>query len=94
MSSSAKRDDHSAISFIGSLGSLNELILIKLRMREHAQLLSRVQLLASSWAVVHQASLSMGFSRPEYWSGLPFPTPKARNRAAVIVQLFLLRLFL
>ena len=25
--------------------------------------------------VAHQAPLSMGFSRPEYWSGLPFPTP-------------------
>jgi len=27
------------------------------------------------WAVAHQAPLSMGFSRQEYWSGLPFPTP-------------------
>ena len=27
------------------------------------------------WAVVHQTSLSMEFSRQEYWSGLPFPTP-------------------
>ena len=27
------------------------------------------------WAIVHQAPLSMGFSRPEYWSGLPCPTP-------------------
>ena len=27
------------------------------------------------WAVAHQAPLSMGFSRPEYWSGLPFPSP-------------------
>ena len=29
----------------------------------------------SPWAVAHQASLSMGFSRQEYWSGLPFPFP-------------------
>ena len=28
--------------------------------------------LATPWTVVHQASLSMGFSRQEYWSGLPF----------------------
>ena len=28
-----------------------------------------------SWTVDHQASLSMGFSRQKYWSGLPFPTP-------------------
>ena len=26
------------------------------------------------WTVAHQAPLSMGFSRQEYWSGLPFPT--------------------
>ena len=29
----------------------------------------------SSWTVASQASLSMGFSGQEYWSGLPFPTP-------------------
>ena len=28
-----------------------------------------------SWTVAHQAPLSMGFSRQEYWSGLPFPSP-------------------
>ena len=33
---------------------------------------SRVQLLATPWAVAHQAPLSMDFSRQEYWSGLPF----------------------
>ena len=27
------------------------------------------------WTVAHQAPLSMGFSRPEYWSELPFPSP-------------------
>ena len=27
------------------------------------------------WTVVHQAPVSMGFSRPEYWSRLPFPSP-------------------
>ena len=31
--------------------------------------------LAIPWTVAHQASLSMGFSRQEYWSGLPFPSP-------------------
>ena len=29
----------------------------------------------TTWAVTHQAPLSMGFSRQEYWSGLPFPSP-------------------
>ena len=36
--------------------------------------LSRVQLFATPWTVAHQAPLSMGFSRQEYWSGLPFPS--------------------
>ena len=29
----------------------------------------------TQWTVAHQSSLSMGFSRQEYWSGLPFPSP-------------------
>ena len=32
-------------------------------------------LFANVWTVAHQASLSMGFSKQEYWSGLPFPLP-------------------
>ena len=37
--------------------------------------LSRVRLFATLWTVGHQAPPSMGFSRQEYWSGLPFPSP-------------------
>ena len=33
-------------------------------------------ILATPWAVARQAPLSMGFSRQEYWSGLPFPSPE------------------
>ena len=36
---------------------------------------SYVQLFATLWTVARQASLSMGFSRPEYWRGLPHPPP-------------------
>ena len=39
------------------------------------KLLNRVQLSATPWTVAYQAPLSMGFSRPEYWGGLPFPSP-------------------
>ena len=39
-------------------------------------LLSCVRLLAISWTIAHQAPLSMRFSRQEYWSGLPFPSPR------------------
>ena len=37
--------------------------------------LSHVQLFETLWTVAYQAPLSMGFSRQEYWSGLPFPSP-------------------
>ena len=37
--------------------------------------LSHVRLFATPWTVAHQAPLSMGFSRQEYWSGLPFSSP-------------------
>ena len=37
--------------------------------------LSSVRLFAIPWTVAHQAPFSMLFSRQEYWSGLPFPTP-------------------
>ena len=39
------------------------------------QLLSCVQLFATAWTVAHQPPLFMGFSRQEYYSGLPFPSP-------------------
>ena len=35
---------------------------------------SRVQLFVTPWTVAHQAPTSMGFSRQEHWSGLPFPS--------------------
>ena len=38
------------------------------------KLLSPVRLFATPWTVAFQASLSMGFSRQGYWSGLPFPS--------------------
>ena len=37
--------------------------------------LSRAQLFVTPWTVAHQAPPPMGFSRQEYWSGLPFPSP-------------------
>ena len=37
--------------------------------------LSRVRLFATPGTVAHQAPPSMGFSRQEYWNGLPFPSP-------------------
>ena len=34
-----------------------------------------IQLFVTQWTAARQAPLSMGFSRQEYWSGLPFPSP-------------------
>ena len=39
------------------------------------KLLSCVWLLATPWTAAYQAPLSMGFSRQEYWSGVPLPSP-------------------
>ena len=38
--------------------------------------LSRVWLSVTPWTVAYQAPLSMGFSRQDYWNGLPFPSPR------------------
>ena len=48
----------------------NQTIIVKVKVKS----LSRVQLFATPWAVAYQAPLSRGFSRQEYWSGLPFPS--------------------
>ena len=42
----------------------------------YSSLLCHVRLFAILWTVARQASLSMGFSRQECWSGLPFPPPE------------------
>ena len=44
--------------------------------RKKVKSLSPVQLFATPWTVPYQGPPSMGFSRQEYWSGLPFPPPK------------------
>jgi len=41
--------------------------------------LSRVRLLGTPWTAAHQAPPSMGFSRQEYWSGVPLPSPSTAN---------------
>ena len=47
----------------------------------HAMLshFSRVRLCVTPWTAAHQASPSLGFSRQEHWSGLPFPSPAIAN---------------
>ena len=43
--------------------------------KEKVKLLSRVRLFATPWTAAYQAPPSMGFSRQEYWSGVPLPSP-------------------
>ena len=54
-----------------------EEVLVKIFVRVHmcVCVLSCVQVFATLWTAGHQARLSMEFSRQEYCSGLPFPTP-------------------
>ena len=56
-------------------GELNQGFHVGVFLTLKCQLLSRVKLFATPWTVAHQARLSMEFSRQEYWSGMPFPTP-------------------
>ena len=46
------------------------------------KLLSRIRVLANPWTAAHQAPQSMGFSRQEYWSGVPLPSPLATLEVA------------
>ena len=46
-----------------------------LKERSEVKLLSRVRLFATLWTEAYQATPSMGFSRQEYWSGVPLPSP-------------------
>ena len=43
---------------------------------------SRVRLCATPWTAAHQVPPSLGFSRQEYWSGLPFPSPMRESEVA------------
>ena len=51
------------------------LLSTRLKERKKVKSLSRVRLFVTPWTAIYQAPLSMGFSRQEYWSGLPFPSP-------------------
>ena len=49
---------------------------------------SRVQLFATMWTAAHQAPQSMGFSRQEYWSGVPLPSPGKLNSKVQVLCLY------
>ena len=45
-------------------------------LKQNVKSLSHVRLFATPWTLAYQAPPSMEFSRQEYWSGLPFPSPE------------------
>ena len=49
---------------------------IDVKVKVKVKSLSRVWLSATPWTVAYRAPLSMGFSRQEYWSGVPLPSPE------------------
>ena len=51
-------------------------LILYLRKEKKAKSLSYVRFFATPWTVAYQAPQSMEFSRQEYWSGLPFPSPE------------------
>ena len=55
--------------------SLSLTLFLSLKQKVKVKSFSCVQLFAIPWTVAYQAPLSMGFSRQEYWSGLPLPSP-------------------
>ena len=56
---------------IGHTVEKSQIILVHMR----AKSLQLYPTLCDLWTIAHQALLSIGFSRQEYWSGLPFPPP-------------------
>ena len=54
--------------------------------------LSRVQLLVTPWTAAYQAPPSMGFSRQEYWSGVPLPSPHFMYSSVLILYSYFISL--
>ena len=52
-----------------------------MKVKSKMKLLSRVRLLETPWTAAYQAPPSMGFSRQEYWSGVPLPSPDKEVRS-------------
>ena len=50
-------------------------LLQRMKVKSESEVAQSCRLLATSWTAAYQAPLSMGFSRQEYWSGVPLPSP-------------------
>ena len=54
-------------------------------MKSESEVAQSCPTLATPWAAAYQAPPSMGFSRQEYWSGVPLPSPSIRHSACLKV---------
>ena len=68
------------VSLAGQLEFGGHILTCAIKRESEVKSLSRVRLFATPWTVAYQAPPSMGFSRQEYWSRLPFPSPGSRER--------------
>ena len=57
-----------------------------MKVKSESEVAQSVRLLATPWTAAYQAPLSMGFSRQEYWSGVPLPSPGLQSRAWLFEQ--------
>ena len=58
-----------------------------MKVKNKVKLLSHVRLSATPWTAAHQAPPSMGFSRQEYWSGLPLPSPLFHSKDIYLFEI-------
>ena len=56
------------------------------KVKREVKSLSRVQLFVTPWTAAHQAPPSMAFSRQEYWSGVPLPSPSSLLKTILLMR--------
>ena len=69
---------------------INELLessVVRVKVKVKVKSLSRVRLFSTPWTVAYEALPSMGFSRQEYWSGLPLPFPGDLPKGVLLIWL-------
>ena len=65
-----------------------------MKVKSESEAAQSVQLFATPWTAAYQAPLSMGFSRQEYWSEVPLPSPMVYATSLIFILLLMdLRLF-
>ena len=58
-----------------------------MKVKSESEVTQSCSTLATPWTAAYQASPSMGFSRQEYWGGVPLPSPKLRHHHFIVVSM-------